>query len=72
MKTTFTFSLKHLAVLLVLAVVISGCSSGSGSGTGYMGSGTNSYGGAGSEYPISKFNFSGQPTTNGTNNEVKS
>lgn len=73
MKTTFTISLKHLAVLLVLLLVLPGCESGSGSGSGYLGSGTNSYGGAGdSSIPISKFNFSGQPTTNGTNNEVKS
>ena len=64
MKTTFTPSLKHLAALLVLAVVLSGCvASGTSSGVNES---------LQAPYPPGDYNFSGQPTTNGTNNEVKS
>ncbi|MEQ1750301.1 MAG: hypothetical protein ABL974_12815 [Prosthecobacter sp.] len=60
MKTTFLLSLKHLAVLLLIPVglplALCGCQQKHQEQAA----------------DLSDFNFSQQPTTNGTNNEVKS
>lgn len=63
MKTTSLPSLKHLAVLLLLVLPVVMTLGLCGCQMKPM-----------QEEPVdlNDFNFSGQPTTNGTNNEIKS